>query len=215
MDTTDGYDPAVWSQMADQLGLQSLTIPEEFGGLGFTYVELLVVLEEWARLLCAPFFSSVALGANALLTSGDEAAKKYYLPGIASGETIATLAFTEENGRWDSTASRWGQARRRRLGARRHQVLRPRRSHGQPDSRGRPHRRRSRLFAVAGDADGLTRTPLPTMDQTRKQARLEFAATPARLVGEEGGAPGCRRRSTSPPWRWPPSRSAVRSACST
>ena len=68
MDTVDGYDPAVWSQMADQLGLQSLTIPEEFGGSGFTYVELLVVLEEMgAALLCAPFFSSVALAANALL----------------------------------------------------------------------------------------------------------------------------------------------------
>ena len=102
MDTTDGYDPAVWSQMADQLGLQSLTIPEEFGGSGFTYVELLVVLEEMgAALLCAPFFSSVALAANALLTSGDDEAKKSYLPGIASGETIGTLAITEDNGKWD------------------------------------------------------------------------------------------------------------------
>ena len=94
MDTTDGYDPAVWSQMADQLGLQSLTIPEEFGGSGFTYVELLVVLEEMgAALLCAPFFSSVALAANALLTSGDDEAKKSYLPGIASGR---------RSGRWPS-----------------------------------------------------------------------------------------------------------------
>ena len=60
MDTTEGYDPAVWGQMADQLGLQSLTIPEEFGGSGFTYVELLVVLEEMgAALLCAPFFEAV------------------------------------------------------------------------------------------------------------------------------------------------------------
>src|ERR1700726_2144828 len=102
MDTTEGYDPAVWGQMADQLGLQSLTIPEEFGGSGFTYVELLVVLEEMgAALLCAPFFSSVALAANALLTSGDDEAKKSYLPGIASGETIATLAITEDNGKWD------------------------------------------------------------------------------------------------------------------
>src|SRR5579863_10644398 len=103
MDTTEGYDPAVWSQMADQLGLQSLTIPEEFGGSGFTYVELTVVLEEMgAALLCAPFFSTVALGANALLTSGDEGAKKDLLPGIASGETIATLALTEDSGRWDA-----------------------------------------------------------------------------------------------------------------
>src|SRR5581483_5684214 len=102
MDTTEGYDPAVWSQMADQLGLQSLTIPEEFGGSGFSYVELTVVLEEMgAALLCAPFFSTVVLGANALLTSGDDEAKKTYRPGIASGETIATLAITEDNGKWD------------------------------------------------------------------------------------------------------------------
>ena len=61
METTDGYDPAVWSQMADQLGLQGLAIPEEFGGQGFSYVELIVVLEEMGRaLLCAPYFSSVA-----------------------------------------------------------------------------------------------------------------------------------------------------------
>ena len=44
------------------------------------------------------------------------------------------------------------------------------------------------LFGVKGDAEGLTRTPLPTMDQTRKQARLEFAGTPAWLIGTEGGA---------------------------
>ena len=54
-----------------------------------------------AALLCAPFFSTVALAANALLTSGDDEAKKTYLPGIASGETIATLAITEDNGKWD------------------------------------------------------------------------------------------------------------------
>ena len=82
METTEGYDPAVWAQMAEQLGLQGLTIPEEFGGSGYTYVELIVVLEEMGRaLLCAPYFSSVALAANLLLVSGDDAAKKEYLPG--------------------------------------------------------------------------------------------------------------------------------------
>src|ERR1700691_4161362 len=102
METTEGYDPAVWRQMADQLGLQSLTIPEEFGGSGFSYVELVVVLEEMgAAFLCAPFFSTVVLAANAVLTSGDDKAAEYLLPGIASGETIGTLAITEDNGRWD------------------------------------------------------------------------------------------------------------------
>src|SRR5271165_5533786 len=97
METEEGYDPAVWAQMAQQLGLQGLAIPEEFGGSGYTYVELIVVLEEMGRaLLCAPYFSTVALAANALLASGDEQAKKDLLPGLALGETIATVAFTED-----------------------------------------------------------------------------------------------------------------------
>src|SRR6195256_4807868 len=103
METSEGYDPAIWKQMGEQMGLQGLIIPEEFGGSGFSYVELGVVFEEMGRaLLCAPFFSTVALAANAILHSGDDAAKKELLPGIASGETIATLAFTEDNGRWDA-----------------------------------------------------------------------------------------------------------------
>ena len=77
MDTEDGYDPAVWRQMGEQLGLQGLAIPEEFGGSGFSFVELGVVLEEMGRaLLCAPYFSTVVLAANTLLHSGDDAAKK-------------------------------------------------------------------------------------------------------------------------------------------
>jgi alkylation response protein AidB-like acyl-CoA dehydrogenase len=190
MDTTDGYDPAVWSQMADQLGLQSLTIPEEFGGSGFTYVELLVVLEEMgAALLCAPFFSSVALAANALLTSGDDEAKKSYLPGIASGETIATLAITEDNGKWDFSGIEcaatqqgdgWVLHGHKMFVIDGHVadliIVAARTAAGVS------------LFAVPGDASGLTRTPLPTMDQTRKQARLQFAEVPATLIGTDGGA---------------------------
>ena len=99
METEAGFDADVWKQMGEQLGLQGLAIPEEFGGQGFGYVELIVVLEEMGRrLLCAPYFSTVVLGANTLIHSGDEAAKKDLLPGIASGETIATLAFTEPSG---------------------------------------------------------------------------------------------------------------------
>jgi alkylation response protein AidB-like acyl-CoA dehydrogenase len=190
MDTTEGYDPAVWSQMADQLGLQSLTIPEEFGGSGFTYVELLVVLEEMgSALLCAPFFSSVALAANALLTSGDDEAKKSFLPGIASGETIATLAITEDNGKWDfggieckaeKKGDGWVLDGHKMFVIDGHVanliIVAARTKAGVS------------LFAVQEDAAGLTRKPLPTMDQTRKQARLEFSGTPATLIGADGGA---------------------------
>src|ERR1700733_353124 len=190
METTEGYDPAVWSQMADQLGLQSLTIPEEFGGSGFSYVELIVVLEEMgAALLCAPFFSTVALATNAVLTSGDDEAKKYLLPGLASGETIGTLAITEDNGRWDfggielaaePSGDGWVLNGHKMFVLDGHVanliVVAARTSKGVS------------LFGVKGDADGLTRTPLPTMDQTRKQARLEFSGTSAWLIGTDGGA---------------------------
>jgi len=190
METTEGYDPAVWSQMADQLGLQSLTIPEAYGGSGFSYVELTVVLEEMgSALLCAPYFSTVVLAANALLTSGDEQAKADLLPGIASGETIATLALTEESGRWDLDAVALEAASGDGgyvLNGTKMYVL---------DGHvadlilvvGRTAAGLS-LFSVARGAPGLTATPLQTMDQTRKQARLELSGTPARLVGVEGGA---------------------------
>jgi len=190
MDTTEGYDPAVWSQMANQLGLQHLTIPEEYGGAGFGYVELVVVLEEMGRaLLCAPFFSTVGLATNALLVSGDDAAKAEYLPGIASGETIATLAYTEETGRWDldgvtlaATASGGGWT----LDGTKSYVL-----DGHTASlilvAARSESGLS-LFAVTGDAAGLERTPLATMDQTRKQAKLGFSGVEGRLIGEEGSA---------------------------
>jgi alkylation response protein AidB-like acyl-CoA dehydrogenase len=188
METERGYDPDVWRQMAEQLGLQSLIVPEEHGGQGFGYVELIVVLEEMGRaLVCAPYFSTVALAVNALVHSGDDAAQKQWLPGIASGETIATVAFTEPNGRWDEsgielTATRAGDGWT--LEGTKSFVL-----DGHTANlvivAGRTGAGVS-LFAVPGDAEGLTRTPLSTMDQTRKQAKLDFAATPATLVGEEG-----------------------------
>jgi alkylation response protein AidB-like acyl-CoA dehydrogenase len=188
METEEGYDPAVWEQMGSQLGLQGLAIPEEYGGSGYSYVELIVVLEEMGRaLLAAPYFSTVALAANAILHSGDDAAKKELLGGIASGETIATLALTEDSGRWDAegitaTATKSGDGytidghKMFVLDGHTANLIIVAAKTGDNVS----------LFTVAGDADGLTRTALATMDQTRKQARLEFSGTPAKLLGTEG-----------------------------
>ncbi len=188
METESGYDEAVWSQMAEQMGLQGLIVPEEYGGSGYSYVELIVVLEEMGRrLLCAPYFSTVCLATNALLHSGDDGAKKELLGGIATGETVATVAFTEQNGRWDETGitatatpdgDGWRVSGEKMFVLDGHTadlvLVAARSSNGVS------------MFSVGGDADGLTRTPLSTMDQTRKQAKLVFADTPAKLVGEEG-----------------------------
>src|SRR5215470_761653 len=102
MESRDGYDAEVWQLMAGQLGLHGLIIPERYGGSGYTYLELIVVLEEMGRaLLCAPYFASVALAANLLLTSDDECARRDYLPGIADGSTIATVALADASGGWN------------------------------------------------------------------------------------------------------------------
>jgi alkylation response protein AidB-like acyl-CoA dehydrogenase len=187
MDTDNGFNPDVWQQMSEQMGLQSLIIPEEYNGQGFSYVELIVVLEEMGRaLLCAPFFSSVVLAANTLIHCGDEAAKKELLPQIASG-TIATLAFTEENGKWDESgitmqATQSGD----------HYTLEGSKMYVLDGNTAEIIIVAARtdngvsLFHVDANAEGLTRTSLATMDQTRKQSKLEFSDTPATLIGEEG-----------------------------
>ena len=188
METTEGYDPAVWSQMADQLGLQGLTIPEEFGGSGYSYVELIVVLEEMGRaLLCAPYFSSVALAANLLLVSGDDAAKKEYLPGLASGSTIGAVALAEESGRWDEegvTLQATGSGDSWTLTGEKLYVLDGHTADLILVAARTPAG--VSVFAVDKGASGLTATPLSTMDQTRKQARVTFDSTPAKLIGADG-----------------------------
>ena len=77
METDAGYDPQVWKQLADQLGLQGLAIPEEFGGRGRRPVELGIAFEEMGRVLfCAPFFATVGLAAQARPAAGDDQAKR-------------------------------------------------------------------------------------------------------------------------------------------
>lgn len=190
METSEGYDPAVWNQMANQLGLQGIAIPEEYGGSGFSYVELLIIFEELGRALaCVPYFSTVGMATPVLLSSDDEDAKKEYLPRIASGEAIATLALTEDSGRWDEagvtlSASKDGQDYK--LNGHKCFVI---------DGNtadiflvvGRTDKGIS-LFGVEKNAPGMTITQLATMDMTRKQARIEFDSTPARLIGAEGQA---------------------------
>ena len=190
METEEGFDPAVWSQMGDELGLLGLAIPEEYGGAGYGFVELGVVLEETGRaLLCAPYFSSVVLAANTVLHSGDDAARKDYLPGLASGQLRGTLALTEDDGRWDEAGITL-QARQAgdgwTLDGHKNFVLDGHTADLVLVAASTP--RGTSLFAVDANSAGLTRTALPTMDMTRKLARLEFAGTPARLLGSEGAA---------------------------
>jgi alkylation response protein AidB-like acyl-CoA dehydrogenase len=196
MKESGGCDPAVWRQLSQELGLSGVHIPEEYGGQGFGFVELGIVLEERGRsLLCAPYFASAVLGAGAIRHGATETRKKELLPTIASGETIATLAFTEasgtgEPGRGDAggvelTATPGDGAFRldgvKTLVLDGHTadliVVVARR----PGSSGKEG---VSLFTVAGNARGLERRALQTIDATRKQARLAFSGVQGELLGE-------------------------------
>lgn len=108
-----GYSPEVWRKMADQ-GWQGLIIPEQYGGAGLGFLDLVVLLEEFGRALVpGPFISTVVLGAIPILEAGSEEQKRDLLGRIASGDLIMTLAFTEPSARFDAdgvetTAAREG-----------------------------------------------------------------------------------------------------------
>src|ERR1700676_4980888 len=103
METERGYDARTWERMASELSLVGLIVPEQYGGAGLGPVELGIVMEEMGRVLfCGPYLSTSVLATGALLHGADDATKAKLLPAIASGKSIATLAFVEEHGRWDA-----------------------------------------------------------------------------------------------------------------
>jgi alkylation response protein AidB-like acyl-CoA dehydrogenase len=195
-----GFDPELWKRIGAELGWPALAIPEAYGGLGLSAVELVALLEVMGEaLLCAPFFSTVCLGGAALALAGSEAQKRELLPGVAQGRTLATLAWAEPGGAWGAQGV---AARARRAGGdfllageKRYVVdghcadllVVAARREGTRGAEGLS------LFAVPGDAAGLVRRALPTMDQTRRLAHVELRdvrVPAAALLGEEGaGAP--------------------------
>ena len=188
METEPRYDPQVWAQMADQLRLPAVAVPEEYGGDGFGQVALGVVLEEMGRALaCSPFFATAVLGAQALLASGDREACARHLPSIAAGRTTAALAVGEKTGAWDPvqirtravrTGGGWELTGTKSFvidGASADLLLVIARTTAGPT-----------LFTVDREAPGLTAEPMETLDATRAMARLSLSGTPATLVGTEG-----------------------------
>ncbi|MCW2866679.1 MAG: acrC5 [Marmoricola sp.] len=184
-------DPAVWRQLAEQLGLQGLAVPEEHGGAGMGPVELGVVLEEMGRALyVGPFFSTVALATQTLTSCSDAAAHQRWLPGIANGSVTATVAIADDSFTFDTSALTttatelpggsgpgWTLSGTKAFvvdGATADMVLVAARVRDEVG-----------LFVVEGSALGLTREPLPTVDLTRAVARLELDRVGAtRITGD-------------------------------
>ena len=201
METDAGFDAGVWDRLNRELGLSAVHIPEAFGGQGFSFVELGIVCEEMGRaLLCAPYFSSAVLAANAILHAGEPDRKADLLPALATGARRGALALTEPNGRWEAEAIET-TARRNGAGVRLEGVksfvidghtadliVVAAREPGSVGDDG------ISFFTVAGDADGLERRLLETVDATRKMARLTFRNVRAEPLGEPGaGAPALER----------------------
>jgi alkylation response protein AidB-like acyl-CoA dehydrogenase len=188
-----GYDTALWKQMASELGLQGIHLPEAVGGQGFGFLELGIVLEEMGRaLLPSPYFASSVLAAEAVRWAGGEADP--LLRGIASGEAIATLAWVEPGAGWDPAAVALeahadGGAAYRLVGAKHavlsadaatHLVVAAR----LPGTRGATG---LTLLALETNAPGVRVVAEEPIDLARRVGRVELDGARGRLVGPAGG----------------------------
>jgi alkylation response protein AidB-like acyl-CoA dehydrogenase len=176
--------------MSTELGLHGIIIPESAGGSGGSFGELVVVLEEMGRALCClPYFSTAVLGVLTLLQAcqHDDTVARSCLTQIATGEITGTLAVAEETGRWDPSeigtsaepdGTGWRLDGSKLFvidGCTADLILVAAQAPEGPT-----------IFAVHAGAAGLHREPMKTLDQTRKQARLQMNSTPADLVGRPG-----------------------------
>ena len=100
-ESADGFDAALWTTLAQEIGAAALAIPEEFDGIGASLAESHLVAEAIGFSLApAPYLGSVAIAAQAILLAGDDDASSRLLPAIAAGESIAALVWADPLGRW-------------------------------------------------------------------------------------------------------------------
>jgi alkylation response protein AidB-like acyl-CoA dehydrogenase len=180
------YDAALWATLAGEIGLAGLSLPERYGGSGYSRADRAAALHEMGRcLLPSPFLASAVLAAETLLAAGDEDVLAGALPGLAAGTTWATVAYREAPGgggppvraardgaRWLLTGSSFFVLDGRLADL----ILVPAETGSGVC-----------LFLVdAASASGLSRRPMRTLDPSRPQARLDFSAAPGRLVGDPG-----------------------------
>ena len=183
METEQGYDAELWSQLS-VMGITGLVVAEEYGGSGVGPLELEAVMEEaGAALLCSPLLASSVIAAELLRQLGDETVNKGLLPNIAAGQQIVTVVMTGDAGTWDledvnvdaeESDGGW------RLNGRGNYVL-----HGQnADVLLVVARVADALdvFVVDPTAPGCDIEALPTFDHTSRLAAVSFSAVSAKKV---------------------------------
>ncbi len=199
MTTERGYSEEVWTQMAEQMALQGMVVPEQYGGAGFGPVELSIVLEEMGRsLLCAPYLSTAVLAAYVLREAGSDEVKGELLPRIASGQSVATVALFDSGGDWDvagiatkaeADGGAWRLHGRKALVLDGHVADTLLVAAQANDGVG--------LFQIEAGADHLQRQLVPTLDLTRKMANLELDGVHATRADSGGDQSDALRRAVA------------------
>lgn len=196
MATEQGYDEKLWSRICSEMYWQAIHLPEEVGGMNLSYVEVVAMMEQMGHhLLCAPFLSTICMASNALLLAGSEEQKSQWLGAIAEGSTTATVAFNGGSSSWDADTVTAicraegdefildGDYRYVIDGHTAGLIIVAAREAGTEGAEG------VSLFALDAQTAGVTRTWLPTMDQTRKQASInlsEVRVAKSALLGDQG-----------------------------
>ena len=188
LDGKVAYDKELWKGLAE-MGFLGVAIPEAFGGAGAGHLELCVIAEEMGRAIApVPFSSTVYLAAEALLIAGSDAQKQKWLPKIAAGEAIGTVAFVEGPGN-PTPAGIKLQAAGNELSGTKSLVLDGEnadfaivvaRSSAGAEAGG------ISLFIVDLNGPGVTRTPVDTVDPSRPQAALSFDRAKGDPLGKTG-----------------------------
>ena len=179
---------SAWRRLCGEVGAAGLAIPERYGGAGAGPAETGVVMEELGRELTpTPMLGSAVLAAQALLGTGDDDACRRLLPAIADGSATAALAWTPSTGRWDSGevgfSARPARGGGWELDGEAHHVLDGDAADvllvaaRDPAGVG--------LFEVDLGRDGVSRTAVTTMDQTRRMAVVRLARARGARVGND------------------------------
>ncbi|MFI5987064.1 acyl-CoA dehydrogenase family protein [Streptomyces sp. NPDC051555] len=208
--TDAGYDPELWQQLAQQLGLPGIAVAEEHGGVGCTPADLVLACEETGRaLLPSPLLATAVLAAPLVTALGSPAQRSALLPGFAAGTLTAALAVpgaalsTALGLTADNTGGEWaGGGRAGGVQARRPEGEEGWRLYGEAAQVLDGHsagvllvaahaggfaRSRVLLFLVRADAPGLVRSRQAALDETRPQAHVQLRDTPAELLGDVDG----------------------------
>ncbi|MGI9327559.1 MAG: acyl-CoA dehydrogenase family protein [Pseudomonadales bacterium] len=185
LDTDEQYAADLWRTMAE-MGWTATVIPEDFGGIGLSYLELVVIAEELGR-ACAPvpFSSSVYLATEALLMAGSKSQKDTWLPKLAAGEIIATFAYAEGGGQQSAERLETKVTRDTITGtkpvvadAEIAQLVIVVAADKSGDG--------ASLYLVPLDQSGVGIEPVATVDPTRPHAHVTFDQASAELLGRRG-----------------------------